>query len=64
MKSHTKYLTFKTRRHREYINITDDIESAVEESGVSEGIVLVSTTQIKLHTSFRISWLARDTAWC
>lgn len=46
MKSHTKYMTFKTRRHREYINITDDVAAAVAESGVQEGMVLVSAMHI------------------
>ncbi len=46
MKSHTKYLTFKTKRHREYINITDDVAAAVKKSGVKEGMVLVSAMHI------------------
>jgi len=46
MKSHTKYLTFKTRRHREYINITDEVSAALDESGVAEGMVLVSAMHI------------------
>jgi secondary thiamine-phosphate synthase enzyme len=46
MKSHTKYLTFKTKRHREYINITDEVASAVAEAGVREGMVLVSAMHI------------------
>ncbi len=46
MKSHTKYLTFKTRRHREYINITEEVEAAVLESKVAEGMVLVSAMHI------------------
>jgi secondary thiamine-phosphate synthase enzyme len=46
MKSHTEYLTFNTKNHREYINITDDVNAAVERSGVSEGMVLVSAMHI------------------
>ena len=46
MKSHTKYLPFKTRRHREYINITDEVATAVAEAGVQEGMVLVSAMHI------------------
>ncbi|NOZ57946.1 MAG: YjbQ family protein [Calditrichaeota bacterium] len=46
MKSHTKYLWFNTRRHREYINITSEVEAAVRESGVQEGMVLVSAMHI------------------
>src|SRR5213595_2155582 len=46
MKAHTKYLTFKTKRRRDYINITDEVARAVAESGVSEGMVLVSAMHI------------------
>ena len=46
MKSHTQYLTFNTASRREYINITDDVEGAVSDSGVSEGLVLVSAMHI------------------
>jgi len=46
VKSHTKYLWFNTRRHREYINITSEVEAAVRESGVQEGMVLVSAMHI------------------
>jgi secondary thiamine-phosphate synthase enzyme len=46
MKAHTKYLYFNTERHREYINITDEVEQAVRESGVQEGMVLVSAMHI------------------
>lgn len=46
MRSHTKYLYFNTERHREYINITDEVEQAVRESGVQEGMVLVSAMHI------------------
>lgn len=46
MKSHTVYKTFNTRKHREYINITADVEAAVRDSGVKEGFVLVSAMHI------------------
>ncbi len=46
MKSHTEYLWFNTRKHREYINITAKIADAVAESGVEEGMVLVSAMHI------------------
>ena len=46
MKSHTKYLWFNTQRHREYINITSEVEQAVRESGVQEGFVLVAAMHI------------------
>ena len=46
MKSHTEYLSFNTARRREYINITDRVEEALAESGVAEGLILVSAMHI------------------
>jgi len=46
MKSHTEYLTFNTKKRREYINITSEVESEVRKSGVQEGLVLVSAMHI------------------
>jgi secondary thiamine-phosphate synthase enzyme len=46
MTSHTKYLWFQTKQRREYINITDEVEEALRESGVKEGMVLVSAMHI------------------
>ena len=46
MKFHTEYLTFHTRKHREYVHITPQVEAAVKKSGVSEGMVLVSAMHI------------------
>lgn len=46
MNAHTKYLTFNTRKHREYINITPEVEQAVAESKIQEGMVLVSAMHI------------------
>ena len=46
MKSHTKYLWFDTARKRELVNITDECESALRESGIAEGFVLVSAMHI------------------
>lgn len=46
MTFHTKYLTFNTRKHREYINITNEVEEALQESGIQEGMILVSAMHI------------------
>ena len=46
MKFHTEYLKFHTRKHREYINITPQVEAAVRKSGIKEGMVLVSAMHI------------------
>jgi secondary thiamine-phosphate synthase enzyme len=46
MKFHTKYLWFNTERKREYINITREVEEALRESGIREGMILVSAMHI------------------
>ena len=46
MKSHTEYLKFHTRKHREYLHITPQIEAIVKQSGVQDGIALVSAMHI------------------
>ncbi len=46
MKSYTKYLTFNTKRRRELIHITREVEDAVRESGIKEGLAFVSAMHI------------------
>ena len=46
MKSHTVYHTFQTRNRREFVRITEDVAAAVRDSGISEGMVLVSAMHI------------------
>lgn len=46
MKSFTEYLWFNTKNRRDYINITEDVESAVRKSGIEEGMALVSAMHI------------------
>jgi len=46
VKCSTEYLWFNTKKQREYINITQDVETIVEKSGVVEGMVLVSAMHI------------------
>jgi thiamine phosphate synthase YjbQ (UPF0047 family) len=46
MKSHTEYMTFKTEGRRQLIRITEDVQSAVDEAGVSEGLALVAAMHI------------------
>lgn len=46
MKFKTEYLWFNTERQREYINITDEVQGIVTQSGVQEGMVLVSAMHI------------------
>jgi len=46
MKSYRKELWFEAPTRRAYINITRDVETALKESGVSEGLVLVNAMHI------------------
>jgi secondary thiamine-phosphate synthase enzyme len=46
MKTLTRYRTFNTRKHREYINVTSFVAEVVVESGVKEGMALVSAMHI------------------
>jgi secondary thiamine-phosphate synthase enzyme len=46
MRSHTEYLTFNTKKPREYLNITPQVADAVSKSGVEEGLCLVSAMHI------------------
>ncbi len=46
MKTKTVYLTYKTREKIEIVRITDEIERAVRDSGVKEGLVLVNPMHI------------------
>ena len=46
MKSHREYLRFETKKRREYINITPEVEEVIRKSGVKEGLVLVNPMHI------------------
>ncbi len=46
MKFYTEYLVFNTKKHREYINITGDVEKILKKSGIKEGMILVSAMHI------------------
>lgn len=46
MKTHTEYLSFETKKKRDYINITPQVEAAVTKSGVKEGLCLVNPMHI------------------
>ncbi|MEO5936511.1 MAG: secondary thiamine-phosphate synthase enzyme YjbQ [Terriglobales bacterium] len=46
MRSHTEYLVFNTKQHREYVHITPQVEAAVKKSGVKEGLAFVSAMHI------------------
>ena len=46
MKAHTVYRTFHTSQRREFVRITEDVQRAVDESGIAEGMALVSAMHI------------------
>jgi secondary thiamine-phosphate synthase enzyme len=46
MRYHTEYLWFNTKKRREYLNITREVEGIVKKSGIQEGMALVSAMHI------------------
>jgi len=46
MKYFTEYLWFNAKNHREYINITSEVEKILAKSGIKEGMILVSAMHI------------------
>jgi secondary thiamine-phosphate synthase enzyme len=71
MLSHTKYLTMKVPERMDFVNITGEVEKAVKESRVREGLCLVNAMHITasvfinddepgLHEDYKrwLEWLA------
>lgn len=69
MKSYRKELWFNIPKRRGLVNITRDVQSAIDESGVKEGLVLVNAMNITasvfinddesgLHSDYE-KWLER-----
>ena len=46
MKSHTEYLTFNVSKRMDFVNITSEVEKAVQKSGVREGLLLCNAMHI------------------
>jgi len=46
MKSYRKELSFETQGRRAFLNITSQVEAALKESGVQEGLALVNAMHI------------------
>ena len=46
MKSHTEYLWFHTKKQREFINITPELEKALAKAQIKEGLILASAMHI------------------
>ncbi len=69
MKTFRKELFFNTKNRIDFINITDDVQEAIDESGIKEGLCLVNAMHITasvfindneygLHNDFR-KWLEK-----
>jgi len=67
MKSYRKEVWIKTNEQMEFLNITPEVESAIEQSGIKEGLCLVNSMHITssvfindnergLHKDFK-NWL-------
>lgn len=46
MQFYTEYLWFNTKKQREFLNITDQIEAILRKSEIQEGMILVSAMHI------------------
>ena len=46
MQFYTEYLWFSTKKQREFINITSQVDSTLHKSGIREGMILVSAMHI------------------
>lgn len=46
MKSYTEYLWFNTKKEIEFINITPQVQAALEKSKIREGLMLVTAMHI------------------
>jgi len=46
VKSHTEYLTFRTKNRRELVHLTPTLEPILARSGIAEGMMLVSAMHI------------------
>ncbi len=46
MKSYTEYLWFNTQERQAFINITGEVEKALQKSGIQEGLCLVNAMHI------------------
>jgi secondary thiamine-phosphate synthase enzyme len=46
MKTHTEYLTFRTKQRRELVHLTPTLSAILSRSGIAEGFMLVSAMHI------------------
>ena len=55
MKSYREELTFETKTRRSYLNITPQVEAALQKSGVKEGLCLVNPMHISASSPCSIN---------
>jgi len=58
MKSYREEIMMYLPTRRGFVNITPQVEQAVRESGIQEGLVLVNPMQTGLHHDYEV-WLER-----
>jgi secondary thiamine-phosphate synthase enzyme len=46
MKTHTDYIHIKTKKRKDFLNITDKVEEIVKKSAIKNGLVLVNPMHI------------------
>jgi secondary thiamine-phosphate synthase enzyme len=46
MRSHTEYLTYQTKKHRELVHLTPTLEEILQRANIAEGFMLVSAMHI------------------
>jgi len=46
MKSYTKHVWFNTKKRREFLNITSQVQECLKESGIKEGLCLINAMHI------------------
>ena len=46
MKTHTAYITLHTKKRREFVPLTQQVEQIIRESGVQDGLALVTSMHI------------------
>ena len=63
MKSYRKELWFRVPSRRGLVNITGEVEKALEESGVQEGLVLVNAMNITASVFITGTWRLGLKSW-
>ena len=62
MKSYRKELWFNILSHRSFVNITTQVEEALRESGIKDGLILVNASL--LHPHYQNHHISQSLAVC